>query len=74
MWKWTISFTPRPVYPPGKEPPVPNGNEAGWAPEPVWTLYPNRESNPHFSAVHPVAHYHYYYYFIAIVIIVIYVI
>jgi hypothetical protein len=23
---------------PGKEPPVPIGDEAGWAPEPVWTL------------------------------------
>jgi hypothetical protein len=22
---------------PGKEPPVPIGEEAGWAPEPVWT-------------------------------------
>jgi hypothetical protein len=29
----------RPVraLPPGKEPPVPIGQEAGWAPEPVWT-------------------------------------
>jgi hypothetical protein len=23
---------------PGKEPPVPIGQEAGWAPEPVWML------------------------------------
>jgi hypothetical protein len=25
------------LYPPGKGPPVPIGQEAGWAPEPVWT-------------------------------------
>jgi hypothetical protein len=26
------------ALPPGKEPLVPIGYEAGWAPEPVWTL------------------------------------
>jgi hypothetical protein len=26
------------AFAPGKEPPVPIGYEAGWAPEPVWTL------------------------------------
>jgi hypothetical protein len=26
------------VLPPGKEPPVPIGWEAGWTSEPVWTL------------------------------------
>jgi hypothetical protein len=25
------------ALPPGKGPPVPTGQEAGWAPEPVWT-------------------------------------
>jgi hypothetical protein len=25
------------IYPPGKGPPVPIGQEAGWASEPVWT-------------------------------------
>jgi hypothetical protein len=25
------------VLPPGKDPPVPIGQEVGWAPEPVWT-------------------------------------
>jgi hypothetical protein len=25
------------ALPPGEEPPVPIGQEAGWAPEPVWT-------------------------------------
>jgi hypothetical protein len=34
--EWTTSRPGR-VLPPGKEPPVPTGQEAGWAPEPVWT-------------------------------------
>jgi len=21
-WRWAVSFTPRPLYPPGKDPPV----------------------------------------------------
>jgi hypothetical protein len=32
-----ISFTPKPLYPPGKQP-AGTGRKAGWAPEPVWTL------------------------------------
>jgi hypothetical protein len=36
-WRWVVSFTPRQVYP-GKKPPVPTGQEAGWAPEPFLTL------------------------------------
>jgi hypothetical protein len=33
-----VSVTPRPrFYPRGKDPPVPIVQEAGWAPEPVWT-------------------------------------
>jgi hypothetical protein len=28
---------PAALLPPGKEPPVPIGQEAGWTPEPVWT-------------------------------------
>jgi hypothetical protein len=36
-WRWVVSFTPRPLYPPGKEPLLPIGQEAGWSPEPVWT-------------------------------------
>jgi hypothetical protein len=54
MGKWMYkSIFPRPrhlfevsgqlhvpaVLPPGKEPPVPIGYEAGWAPEPVWTMW-----------------------------------
>jgi len=31
-----VSSTPRPQFTPGKEP-VPIVQEAGWAPEPVWT-------------------------------------
>jgi hypothetical protein len=34
---WVVSVTPRPRFPPGKRTPVPIGQEAGWAPEPVWT-------------------------------------
>jgi hypothetical protein len=34
--EWSASHPGRDL-PPGKEPPVPIGQEAGWAPEPVWT-------------------------------------
>jgi hypothetical protein len=50
---WVVSFTPRPLYPLGKE--------AGWAPEPVWTTWRNKNSCPYLdsnsdpSAVQPVA-------------------
>jgi hypothetical protein len=47
---------------PVKEPPVPIGQEAGWAPEPVWTRWrrekfphPRRESNPVTPIVQPLA-------------------
>jgi hypothetical protein len=57
-----VSFTPRPIYPRGKSPPlVPTGLEAGWAPEPVWTRWtgqnscPYRDSNYDSSAIQPVA-------------------
>jgi hypothetical protein len=49
--EWSASRPGR-ALPPGKEPPVPTVQEAGWAPEPVWdaevrrqTLWPYRESN-----------------------------
>jgi hypothetical protein len=32
-----VSFTPLPLYPPGKGPAVPIGQDAGWAPELAWT-------------------------------------
>jgi hypothetical protein len=34
--EWSASLPGR-ALPPGKGPPVPIGQEAGWAPEPVWT-------------------------------------
>jgi hypothetical protein len=34
--EWSASRPDR-ALPPGKGPPVPTGEEAGWAPEPVWT-------------------------------------
>jgi hypothetical protein len=40
------------ALPPGKEPLVTIGYEAGWVPEPFWT----RESNPRTPIVQPVAH------------------
>jgi hypothetical protein len=46
---------------PGKEPPVPIGQEAGWVPEPVWTTWTRensrtyRDSNSDPSVVLPVA-------------------
>jgi hypothetical protein len=50
------------TLPPGKEPPVSIGEEAGWAPETVWTRWwrekfpaPHRESNPRTPIVQPVA-------------------
>jgi hypothetical protein len=34
-----VSFTPRPLFPPEEEPPVPIGKKVGWAPEPVRTTW-----------------------------------
>jgi hypothetical protein len=51
---------PRPgrALPPGKEPPVPIVQEAGWAPEPVWTQRVEEKSSASVgdrsSAVHSV--------------------
>jgi hypothetical protein len=36
-WRWVVSVTLRSRFTPGKELPVPIIQEAGWAPEPVWT-------------------------------------
>jgi hypothetical protein len=33
--RWVVSFTPRPLYPRGKNR-YPKKQEAGWAPEPFW--------------------------------------
>jgi hypothetical protein len=52
---------PAALLPPGKGTPVPIVQEAGWAPEPVWTqrlegkiLCPRRGSNPDRPVVQPV--------------------
>jgi hypothetical protein len=51
---------PAALLPPGKGPPVPIVQGAGWAPEPVWTqargkiLCPRRGSNPDRPVVQPV--------------------
>ena len=39
-WGLGVSVTPQPLFTPGKEP-VPNVQEAGWAPGPVWTAAEN---------------------------------
>ena len=61
-----VSFTRRPLQPPGKEPPVPAEREAGETSGPVW-ISPCRESNHDFSVVQPIAqslfYYYYYYYY-----------
>jgi hypothetical protein len=36
--EWVASFTHRPPYPRGKSPVAPIIEEAGWAPEPVFSL------------------------------------
>jgi hypothetical protein len=36
-WGWVVVITLRPRFTPGKGPLVPIVQEAGWAPEPVWT-------------------------------------
>ena len=52
-----VSSTPRPHFTPGKDP-VPILQEAGWAPEPVWTggkSRPHRDSIPGPSSPQSVA-------------------
>jgi hypothetical protein len=53
-----VSFTPQPLYSRGKSPQVPTRYEAGWAPEPVWTLWSTEKFAPTGNwtpAVQPVA-------------------
>jgi hypothetical protein len=45
-WGWVVSVTPRPRFAPGKGPRVPIVQEAGWAPEPVWTQRLEENSLP----------------------------
>jgi hypothetical protein len=42
--EWSASCPGR-ALPPGKGPPVPIGQEAGWAPEPVWTQRLEKKSS-----------------------------
>jgi hypothetical protein len=51
--EWSASRPGR-ALPPGKGPPVPIGQEAGWAPEPVWTQ--RIEENPLPGIDRPVVH------------------
>ena len=54
---WVVSSTPWPQFTPGKDR-VPTVQEAGWAPEPVWTggkSRPHRNSTPDRSARSSVA-------------------
>jgi len=44
---WVVSSTPRPDFTPGKEP-VTTLQEAGWAPEPIWTVGKTR---PHWDSI-----------------------
>jgi len=37
--RWAVSFTPWPLYPRGKELPVPTTQEAGWGPEHAWARW-----------------------------------
>jgi hypothetical protein len=36
-WGWVVSIMPRPRFTPGERTPGTIVQEAGWAPEPVWT-------------------------------------
>jgi hypothetical protein len=42
-----VSFTHWPLYPLGKEPPVPIGQELGWTPELIWMMWRSENSYPH---------------------------
>ena len=50
---WGVSVTPRPLFTPGKDP-VFNLQEAGWAPEPVWTVAENLAPTGIWSPDRPV--------------------
>jgi hypothetical protein len=50
-----VSFTPRPHFAPGKGPPVPIVQEAGWTPEPVWPQSLEDKSFPPAGDLTPIA-------------------
>jgi hypothetical protein len=43
------------ALPPGKDPPVPNGQEAGWAPESFWTQL-RRDKKKHYCPCRELNH------------------
>jgi hypothetical protein len=49
-----VSGSPGHALPPGKEPPVPIIQEAGWAPEPVWTQRLEKKSTASVGGRTPV--------------------
>jgi hypothetical protein len=53
--EWSASRPGR-TLPPGKEPPVPIGQEAGWAPEPVWTQGLEEKSSASVGDRTPIVH------------------
>jgi hypothetical protein len=53
-WRWLSSFIPWPLYSPRREPPVPIGKEAGWAPELVWLLWKRENLECWLSSPYPI--------------------
>jgi hypothetical protein len=48
IWKWVMSFKPRPLHHRRKSPPgLPIGQEAAWTPKPVWTTWREEKSSPY---------------------------
>jgi hypothetical protein len=47
-----VSFKSQSFYPLEKEPPISIGQEAGWAPEPIWMLW-SREKSPALEELNP---------------------
>jgi len=43
-WGWLVNATPHPLYSQERDP-VPTVQEAGWFPEPVWTVAENLASH-----------------------------
>jgi hypothetical protein len=60
--KCAVRFTPRPLLSTRKKPQVSTDEEAGWAPEPVWTLWRSEKyissGGYQTPAVQPVAHHY----------------
>jgi hypothetical protein len=56
-WRWVVSFTSCQLHPAWTEPPLPIGQESGWASESVWSMWRRGndwtywESNSDFSTV-----------------------